>query len=91
MPRIKDGELIYRIWHEKVKELLDSNELKSYSAKDRTLIEMDWQTFHQGTKAVRNGWRWFGRISRNTERTSKVTNEIRKQVQVYMEYPMEGW
>lgn len=38
-----------------------------------------------------NGWRWFGRISRNTDRVKTVTNEIRMNAQVYLEFPMEGW
>ena len=88
---IPDGELIYRQWHKEVKELVESGKMDSVSCPDRTLIEFDWQTFHQGTKAIKHGWRWFGRVSRNTERTSKITNEIRRQAQVYLEWPMEGW
>jgi ribosomal protein L4 len=42
-----------------------------------------------GTRAVKNGWRLFIRASWNTDR--KPTNEFRRQVQVYMENPMEGW
>jgi hypothetical protein len=89
--RIPDGELIYRKWHEEVLNHLEAGRMERYTAKDRTLIEMDWQTFHQGTAAVSNGWRWFGRVSRHTNRVKKVTNEMRQQVQVYLEFPMEGW
>lgn len=91
MPEIPDGELIYRRWHEEVKLLLDKGELELYKVPDRMLIEFDWQAFHQGTKAIGNGWRWFGRLSWNTDRVFNITNEIRQQVQVYMEFPMEGW
>jgi len=48
-------------------------------------------SFHQGTAAVQSGWRWFCRVSRNTKRALEPKNEIRKQVQVYMKNPMEGW
>lgn len=91
MPPIPEGELIYRRWHVEVMNLLSSGVLTLEKAKDRTLIYMDCDTFHQGNKAVSNGWRWFGRVSRNTDRVSKITNEIRQQAQVYLEFPMEGW
>ena len=66
-------------------------ELKEVAAKDRTLVYFDWQSFHSGTKCISNGWRWFGRVSRNSDRVKKVTNEIRVNAQVYLEFPMEGW
>jgi hypothetical protein len=91
MPSIEEGGLIYREWHKQVERLLAVGELAPFAAPDRTLIQFDWQTFHSGVKAVSNGWRWFGRVSRNTDRTKKITNEIRQQVQVYLEFPMEGW
>jgi hypothetical protein len=90
MPAVPDG-LIYRTWHNEVVRLIDEGELESVSAPDRQLIYFDCDDFHQGTKAVAAGWRWFGRISRNTDRTKTVSNEIRKQSQVYLEFPMEGW
>lgn len=91
MPRVDDGELIYRRWHVEVESLLADGGLVLQNAPDRTLVQFDCDAFHSGTKAVGNGWRWFGRLSRNTDRADKITNEIRKQVQVYMEFPMEGW
>lgn len=91
MPAIPEGELIYRKWHEEVKKLISSGEVEVVDAPDRQLVYFDWQCFHTGDKAVSNGWRWFGRISRNTDRVNKITNEIRSQVQVYLEFPMEGW
>jgi hypothetical protein len=91
MPEVPDGELIYRRWHKEVEQLLNKKQLTRFIAPDRTLVHFDWQTFHTGTKAVANGWRWFGRVSRNTERVSTVTNEIRVNAQVYLEFPMEGW
>lgn len=91
MPAIKDGELIYRQWHKEVEELIEDNILEKVKCEDRQLYYFDWQTFHTGTKAVSNGWRWFGRVSRNTDRVDKITNEIRVNCQVYLEFPMEGW
>lgn len=91
MNHVKDGDLIYRQWHEEIKGHLAAGKMQHYKAPDRTLIGFDWQTFHQASTAVSNGWRWFGRVSWNTERVLSVTNEMRTQVQVYLEFPMEGW
>jgi hypothetical protein len=91
MPAIPEGELIYRKWHQEVEGLIKTGDLKSVPTKDRTLYYFDWQTFHTGTKTVSNGWRWFGRVSKNTDRVKKITNEIRVNAQVYLEFPMEGW
>lgn len=91
MPQIPDGQLIYREWHKQVLKLIENGELTHFKAADRTLYYFDCDTFHSGQKATSNGWRWFGRVSRNTDRTKEITNEIRSQVQVYLEFPMEGW
>lgn len=91
MPRIPDGELIYRDWDKEVKKLISSGKLESVMTPDRTLIAFDWQTFHTGVKAKKSGWRWFGRVSRNTDRVKKITNEIRVNAQVYLEFPTQGW
>lgn len=85
------GQLIYREWHPKVMEAIENGTLKSVSAESNRMIQFDNFAFHQGTKAVSSGWRWFIRVSRNTERAHNCKNEIRKQVQVYMENPIEGW
>lgn len=91
MPEVANGDLIYRRWHTKVEQLMAEGSLDCEAAPDRTLIRFDCDAFHTGTKAVGSGWRWFGRVSRNTDRVNTVTNEIRQQVQVYLESPMEGW
>jgi len=91
MPPIPEGELIYRKWHTEVEKLIAKNKLEVLEAKDRTLIYFDCNTFHTGIGAKTNGWRWFGRVSRNTDRVNKITNEIRVNCQVYLEFPMEGW
>lgn len=85
------GSIIYREWHKEVESAVTIGKMKSELAKSGRYIEFDWQSFHQGTKAIGNGFRWFIRISRNTSRNQNITNEIRKQVQVYLEAPMDGW
>lgn len=91
MNAVKEDGLIYRQWNTEVEEHLKAGVLKKYKCEDRALYYFDWQAFHSGTKAVSNGWRWFGRVSRNTDRVAQVTNEIRVNCQVYLEFPMEGW
>lgn len=91
MPAIPGGGLIYREWHNEVVRLLASGELQSVKATSGKIIQFDWQTFHQGTAAVGSGWRWFIRLTRNSDTVRAPKNEIRKQVQVYLEFPMEGW
>lgn len=91
MPAIPDGELIYRKWHTEIEKLIKANKAEVIGAKDRTLIYFDCNTFHTGIGAKSNGWRWLGRVSRNTDRVKKITNEIRVNCQVYLEFPMEGW
>lgn len=91
MPAIKEGQLIYRKWHKVVEKLLSQGKLEEYKARSGDLIEFDWQAFHSCSKALGSGWRWFARISRNTDRQKTITNEIRRQVQTYLEFPMEGW
>lgn len=80
---------IYKKWHLDVVSKIDCNRMRKVVAPSGKLIFFDAHAFHQGTAAVKGGWRWFGRISWSTDR--KVFNEIRRQVQVYMENPMEGW
>jgi len=75
----------------KLYESLDILNKQKEKDPSNRLVYFDCDTFHTGTKAVKNGWRWFGRVSRNTDRVNKITNEIRKQAQVYLEFPMEGW
>jgi hypothetical protein len=91
MPAIPEGELIYREWHNEVVRLLGTGKLQSVKASSGKLIQFDWQTFHQGTAAVGSGWRWFIRLTRSSDTVKTPKNEIRKQVQVYLEFPMEGW
>jgi hypothetical protein len=86
LPEIETGEKYYKKWHPIVDKAKDCVWVNS---PDRNLIFFNWQTFHQGSKAVGNGWRFFIRASWDTGR--KPTNELRRQVQVYLENPMEGW
>ncbi len=86
---VEPGEVYYKVWHPQIEQLVKENRLRSWSAPSNTPIYFDHQTWHTGTRAIASGWRWFIRCSWNTHR--KHLNELRRQVQVYLEFPMEGW
>lgn len=85
------SENVYKQYDERVIELIKSGELITLEAESGVLYEFDWQTWHTGVEAVKNGWRWFGRVSIDTERLDSITNEFRRQVQVYMSPLNKGW
>lgn len=88
LPEPADGSGIttYRMWD----ELLNAAPQGIvYQAHPNTLYWFNGQSIHRGAAATKSGWRWFGRISRGTPR--KPTNELRKQVQVYISPINKGW
>lgn len=89
--RVPDNVITYKHWHLEVEEKIKNGELERVSAPSGKLVYFNDRTWHQGVRARDSGWRWFGRISWNTARSKSITNEIRRQVQVYLEHPMEGW
>lgn len=91
MPGIPEGEIIYKAWHPVVQSQLDAGILKPVTAPSGRIIYFSDDAFHTGQQANAGGWRWFCRVSRGTDRVQRITNEIRRQVQVYLEFPMEGW
>lgn len=94
-------KLQYNVWDTDIKaelELMatgykrhDDAAFMVYEAESGRYIQFDCNAFHTGVKAVAGGWRWFIRLSRNTSRQKTITNEIRRQVQVYLDEPMAGW
>jgi hypothetical protein len=82
---------VYRVWDKEIQEMVDKNLISTYSVESGRYIQFDAHAFHRGVPAVKDGWRWFARLSRKTDRTKNVSNELRKQVQVYLEYPTMGW
>lgn len=87
--KVPDGEIVYKKWHEEVDKQLKDGTLIKFNAPSNRMIEFNWQTWHQGTQCIKDGWRWFGRASIYDDRQPK--NELRTQVQVYLEFPMNGW
>jgi hypothetical protein len=85
------NDIAYKVWHPEVVEKIESGELVSFSAPMERIIYFDDRSWHQGVPSTGPGWRWFIRASAGTDRILTATNEIRNQVQVYLENPMEGW
>lgn len=86
---VPKGQVYYKVWHPIVQAKIDNGDLESWSAPQNQIIHFDDRSWHQGTVARKGGWRLFIRISLDTNRP--IYNEIRRQVQVYMPNPMEGW
>lgn len=88
-PEVGENDLYYQVWHPLVVEKIQKGILESKQATTNRLIYFDWNTWHQGVQATKRGHRLFIRATKNT--TLKVQNEIRRNAQVYLENPMEGW
>ncbi len=85
----EDHKVIYKEWHKEVEQLLKQKQLELIKAPNNQIIYFDDRTWHQGTQAVNNGFRLFIRATWNSKLEPK--NEIRRQSQVYMNNPMQGW
>lgn len=89
MPDVPLGETIYKVWNDEVEDRIKDGELLRMQVRSNRIILFDDQSFHRGTQAIKRGWRWFGRVSTGTGLQAK--NEVRRQVQVYMPVPTQGW
>ncbi len=92
------GDKVYNAWHHETIAHLDNGVMYDYNVPDCTWVRFDDHSFHEGTKAPRNGWRYFMRVSRFTEHGKvtpisppKIHNAIRTQVQVYLDDYSIGW
>ena len=90
LPKITTG-IIYQQWHEEILQQIAAGILAITEAPSGRYLEFDWQSSHTGQRAKASGWRWFVRLSRNTDRQHTITNESRRQVQVYLDPMTEGW
>ncbi len=91
MPAVADGEIIYGVWTHEVDRLIAAGSLSRVLAPSGRVLAFDWQTFHTATATTGSGWRWFCRVSLDTERMASASNEIRQQAQVYLALPTAGW
>jgi hypothetical protein len=89
-PDIEEGEKYYKKWHPIVEKYIEFGQLRRESLEDRRLYKFNSEAFHQGTPTRKTGWRFFIRATMDNP-WLKAANEVRKQVQVYLPNPMEGW
>lgn len=85
----KNHDIIYKEWHKEVETQLENKKLQLVKAPNNQIVYFDDRTWHQGTQAVDRGFRLF--IRATWDSGLKPKNEIRRQVQVYMNNPMQGW
>lgn len=86
-----ENSIVYKEWHPQIEKQIKDKVLLPLILDSGEYVQFNWQSMHTAQRAVKNGWRWFIRLSRNTDRQNRITNEFRRQVQVYLENPMEGW
>lgn len=89
LPEVRN-DIVYKVWHPIVERQVEKGVLQKEEVKSGKYIEFDWQSMHCGQPTRKNGWRWFIRLSRKTDRQNHITNEIRRQTQVYLD-PTIGW
>jgi hypothetical protein len=80
---------VYSDWHEQVEQQLKLNPSMLRRAESGRIYNFDEMSMHRGTPAVKEGWRWFIRITFNSNR--KFFDETRNQVQVYLPVVNQGW
>lgn len=90
LPKIEKGK-VYGEWNKMIQSEIYRSSLEIKRVESGKAYHFDADTFHRGVPAIKNGWRWFGRVSCDTHRKNHTTNEIRKQVQVYLPCPEAGW
>lgn len=88
-PEVPLGEKYYKTWHPIVEKYIKEGKLNKLKVESNKLYYFNSESWHKGTKAIKAGWRWFGRASIKTNR--EVKNEIRTQVQVYVDLEEQGW
>lgn len=89
LPDVPIGEKVYKTWDPILQNLVKQNKIKTVEVPSNRVIYFNSDSFHEGTRAKSRGWRWFGRATYNS--LVKPMNEIRNQVQIYMDDPSEGW
>lgn len=98
LPEVQYGHVIYQEWHPVVEAAVNRGQQtatgvsfpKRVQVQPNRIYRFTDRDFHQGVACKNTGWRWFGRITLGNP-TVTPANEIRRNANVYMENPMEGW
>ena len=95
-----EGTNVYSQWHKETENHIKSATLEVKSVPTNHWILFNDFSMHQGVAAEKNAWRFFMRVSRFFKEIEegieyisppKYANQARKQVQVYMKDPFQGW
>lgn len=80
---------VYEKWHTDIQWAKMTGHHKVKQAESGVIYAFNQHSMHRGTQAVKNGWRWFIRVTVNSNR--QITNELRNQVQAYLPVENKGW
>jgi hypothetical protein len=81
--------VVYEKWSADIDKLVASGDVKTSQLNELEMVQFGWGDFHRGSAATKSGFRWFIRISRNTDLMPR--NEIRQNANVYMSALQAGW
>lgn len=77
------------VWHSLDQHInCSKSDIQTRRINNLEVIYFSQDTIHRATPAINGGWRFFGRVS-HTYR--KPANELRKQVQVFVDINSNGW
>jgi len=91
------GQVTYDVWNREVELLVQNGHFSTERVQSGRLYYFTDRTWHRGTAATCNGWRFFIPASMYkkdgflTTRPNPRTNEERKNAQVYMSALNAGW
>lgn len=80
---------LWKDLHKLIETDISFDEADFFYAESKKIYRMTYQCIHTAQPAAQQGWRWFGRLTLNTERNH--TNELRKQCNVYVDVDNSGW
>ena len=83
------NELVYSQLDRRVNAGLEYGALSAEKVPSRCFFRFDQEVIHRATPATSDGWRLFLRVS--CVKNRPIKNVIRRQVQVYLADPSQGW
>jgi hypothetical protein len=83
------GGVIYGEWHKNLDQLIADRKVFVKLAQPYDIIIFNNESFHRGSAATKDGWRFFIRATRGAKRPP--TNKVRRQVQTYLSAVDGGW
>jgi hypothetical protein len=85
----EEGEKVYGSFNKQIRAAIENGAVRSTPIDAGRLVRFGGSDFHRGVAATHSGWRWFARATFGSTRVP--SNEIRRQVQVYLPELEAGW